>query len=133
MRSVYVPGDAAFERFNIDGARESGGLLMTSGQIGAVHRDLAEQIGASLDAVEALLQEAGYSLDDVIRLGIFTTDIDAFIGHWYVVRDRFAPGTVPPHTLLPVQRLANPRALVEIEATAIRQPTGGGSAQLDDA
>jgi enamine deaminase RidA (YjgF/YER057c/UK114 family) len=132
MRSVNVTGDAAFERFNIDGAREAGGLLMTSGQIGAVHGDLAEQIAASLDAVEALLHEAGYSLDDVIRLGIFTTDLDGFVRQWHVVRDRFAPGTVPPHTLLPVLRLANPRSLVEIEATALRPETGGGR-QLDDA
>ena len=120
MRSVNVPGDAAFERFNIDGARESGGLLMTSGQIGAVHGDLPEQIAAALDAVDALLRAAGYSRDDIIRLGIFTTDLDGFIAHWNVVRDHFAPGTVPPHTLLPAQRLANPRSLVEIEATAIR-------------
>jgi len=122
MRSVNVPGDAAFERYNIDGARESGGLLMTAGQIGAVHADMPEQIAASLDAVEALLQAGGYSFADVIRMGIFTTDLDAFVASWDVVRNRFAPGTVPPHTLLPVQRLANPRSVVEIEATAVRRP-----------
>jgi enamine deaminase RidA (YjgF/YER057c/UK114 family) len=123
MRSVNRPGDVAFERFDIDGAREFGGLLMTSGQVGAVHHDLPEQIATALDAIEALLDAAGYALDDVIRLGIFTTDVDAFISNWDVVRARFAPGTVPPHTLLQVQRLPNPRALVEIEATAIRRPT----------
>jgi enamine deaminase RidA (YjgF/YER057c/UK114 family) len=121
MRSVNVPGDAAFERFNIDGARQFGGLLMTSGQIGAVTGDLPEQIRTALDAVDAVLDAAaGYTLDDIIRLGIFTTDVEDFIRHWDVVRDRFAPGTVPPHTLLEVQRLPNPRSLVEIEATAIR-------------
>lgn len=120
MRSVNRPGDIAFERFNIDGAREFGGLLVTSGQIGSVHDDLPGQIATALDAVEAILDAAGYVLDDVIRLGIFTTDVEAFIGNWDVVRARFAPGTVPPHTLLQVQRLPNPRAMVEIEATAIR-------------
>jgi enamine deaminase RidA (YjgF/YER057c/UK114 family) len=120
MRSVNVPGDATFERFNIDGARQFGGLLMTSGQIGTTTGDLPEQIGTALDAVEALLAAAGYTLDDIIRLGIFSTDVEGFIRHWDVVRDRFAPGTVPPHTLLEVQRLPNPRSLVEIEATAIR-------------
>ena len=120
MRSVNVPGDAAFERFNFDGAREHGGLLMMSGQIGAVHGDMRAQLAASLDAVEGVLAEAGYGLDDVIRLGIFTTDMDAFVQHWDVIRSRFAPGTVPPNTLLPLARLANPRSLVEIEATALR-------------
>jgi|SRR5579859_5993326 len=120
MRSVNVPGDAAFARFNFDGAREHNGLLMMSGQIGAVDSDMRAQITASLDAVEAVLGEAGYGLGDVIKLGIFTTDMDAFVQHWDVIRDRFAPGTVPPNTLLPLARLANPRSLVEIEATALR-------------
>jgi enamine deaminase RidA (YjgF/YER057c/UK114 family) len=93
---------------------------MTSGQIGTATGNLPEQIGTALDAVDAVLDAAGYTLDDIIRLGIFTTDVEDFIRHWDVVRDRFAPGTVPPHTLLEVQRLPNPRSLVEIEATAIR-------------
>jgi enamine deaminase RidA (YjgF/YER057c/UK114 family) len=120
MRSVNVPGDAAFARFNFDAAREHGGLLMTSGQIGAVSGDMRAQLTACLDAVEGVLMQAEFGLTDVIRLGILTTDMDEFVRHWDVVRDRFAPGTVPPNTLLPLVRLANPRSLVEIEATALR-------------
>ena len=120
MRSVNVPCDAAFERFHFDGAREHGGLLMTSGQIGTVTGDMSTQLSACLDAVEAVLERAGYALADIIRLAILTTDLDEFVRHWGVIRDRFAPGTVPPNTLLPLTRLANPRSLVEIEATAVR-------------
>ncbi|MDT4937961.1 MAG: hypothetical protein QOG80_1632 [Pseudonocardiales bacterium] len=120
MRSLNVPGDPAFARFNFDGAREHNGVLMMSGQIGAVDGDMPAQLAASLDAVEAVLREAGYGLGDIIRIGFFTTDMDAFVRHWDVIRSRFAPGTVPPNTLLPLARLANPRSLVEIEATAVR-------------
>ena len=120
MRSVNVSGDPAFDRFNLDGAREHNGLLVMSGQLGATDGDMREQVTASLDAIEALLREAGYELGDIIRLGIYVTDIDEFVQHWDVVRDRFAPGTVPPNTLLPFARLAHPRSKVEIDVTAVR-------------
>lgn len=93
---------------------------MTSGQIGAVTGDMGEQIAACLDALETVLAQAGYGLTDILRLGILTTDMDDFVRHWDLVRKRFAPGTVPPNTLLPLPRLANPRSLVEIEAMAVR-------------
>jgi enamine deaminase RidA (YjgF/YER057c/UK114 family) len=120
MRSVNVPGDAAFARFRFDAAREHRGFLMTSGQIGATTGDMRAQVTACLDALEAVLSQAGYGLSDVIRLGIFTTDLDEFVTQWDVLQARFAPGTVPPNTLLPLTRLANSRSLVEIEATALR-------------
>jgi enamine deaminase RidA (YjgF/YER057c/UK114 family) len=120
MRSVNVPGDPAFARFGFDGAREHRGLLMTSGQIGAVDGPMAAQISACLDAVESVLAQADYRLSDVMRLGILTTDLDEFVRQWDVIRSRFAPGPVPPNTLTPLVRLANPRSLVEIEATAFR-------------
>lgn len=120
MRSVNIPGDPAFDRFAIDGAREHNGVLMLSGQLGATNGGMREQIVASLDCIEALLTAAGYGLGDVLRLGIHTTDIDEFVQHWDVVRDRFAPGSVPPNTLLQYARLAHPKSKVEIDATAVR-------------
>jgi enamine deaminase RidA (YjgF/YER057c/UK114 family) len=38
--------------------------------------DMAAQLGLALDNLEAVLAEAGMSLANVVRLNIFTTDVD---------------------------------------------------------
>ncbi len=123
MRSVNTPGDPAYARFHFDAAREfssTGSQLAVSGQIGNIDGDMAAQIAGALDALERILTEAGYALGDIAKLGIYTTDIDRFVADWAVLRDRFAPGAVPPNTLLQITRLASPRVLVEIDALAAR-------------
>lgn len=123
MRSVNPPGDPAFTRFHFDAAREfSAGArqIHVSGQIGDTGGDMAAQITGALDALETVLAVAGYRLTDCVKLGIYTTDIAAFIAQWPVIRDRFEPEAVPPNSLLQFPRLANPRSLVEIDAVAVR-------------
>jgi enamine deaminase RidA (YjgF/YER057c/UK114 family) len=123
MRSVTPPGDPAYARFHFDAAREFSSTatqLVVSGQIGNTDGDMAAQLAGALDALEAVLTLAGYGLADIARLGIYTTDIDAFIAAWPVIRARFEPGAVPPNTLLEFSRLANPRSLVEVDALAAR-------------
>jgi enamine deaminase RidA (YjgF/YER057c/UK114 family) len=123
MRSVNRPDEPAYARFRFDAAREfsaAGLQIVTSGQIGDPAADLAGQIAGALDSVAGLLGHAGYTLTDVTRLGIYTTDVTAFLAQWHIVRDRFEPGAVPPNTLVEVARLAHPKAQVEIEASAVR-------------
>jgi enamine deaminase RidA (YjgF/YER057c/UK114 family) len=123
MRSVNPPGDAAFARFHFDAAREfpaTATQLVVSGQIGGLGGNMAAQIIGALDALEHVLGTAGYALADIARLGIYTTDIDAFVDEWPVIRTRFEPGAVPPHTLLQFARLPNRGSLIEIDALAVR-------------
>jgi enamine deaminase RidA (YjgF/YER057c/UK114 family) len=59
------------------------------------------------------------SLADVVRMNIYTTDIDAFFESYSAIAERLlAAGIQPPGTLLGVARLAFPSLLVELEATA---------------
>jgi enamine deaminase RidA (YjgF/YER057c/UK114 family) len=81
--------------------------------------DMVAQVTQSLDNVERVLTQAGMKLADVVRLNIFTTDIDAFFAAHPTMVERFdAAGCKPASTLLGVTRLAFPEMLVEIEVTA---------------
>ena len=123
MRSVNRPDDPGYARFRFDAAREYAAgphQIVTSGQVGDPDCDLAGQVAGALDNVAGLLGRAGYTLADVTRLGIYTTDVEAFLAQWGIVRARFEPGAVPPNTLVQVVRFAHPGIQVEIEASAAR-------------
>jgi enamine deaminase RidA (YjgF/YER057c/UK114 family) len=82
--------------------------------------DMAAQLTLALDNLETVLAAAGMGLADVVRLGVFTTDVDRLLEDYQVVVGRLeAAGVRPPSTLLGVTRLAAPELLVELEATAM--------------
>ena len=81
--------------------------------------DMRGQIGLALDNLEAVLAAAEMGLGDVVRLGVFATDVDEALANFDLLAIRFGPtGNAPPMTLLGVTRLAIPGLLFEIEATA---------------
>lgn len=83
--------------------------------------DMAAQVALSLDNLEAVLGDAGMDLSNVVRLNIYTTDIDTMFENYGLVAERFgAAGVQPPGSLLGVSRLAFPELMVELEATAVR-------------
>ncbi|MFC0105490.1 RidA family protein [Kibdelosporangium aridum] len=55
----------------------------------------------------------------VVRINIFTTDMDGFLRDALDVCFGWFGNTRPASTLVEVSRLANPKVLVEIEAVAI--------------
>jgi enamine deaminase RidA (YjgF/YER057c/UK114 family) len=82
--------------------------------------DMGAQMGQALDNLEAVLEEAGARLSDVVRLNIYTTDVDRFLEAYGSLAGRLAEaGCQPASTLLGVTRLAYPEMMVEIEATAV--------------
>ncbi|MFB9386912.1 RidA family protein [Pseudonocardia petroleophila] len=82
--------------------------------------DMAAQVGLSLDNVEAVLGAAGMALADVVRLTVYTTDVELLLQHYGVLAARLgAAGVAPTTTMLGVTRLAVPGQLVELEATAV--------------
>jgi len=82
--------------------------------------DMAAQVALAVDNLESVLREAGMSLADVVRLNIYTTDVDVFFEHYGELASRTAAaGVAPPGTILCVARLAYPELLVELEATAV--------------
>ncbi|MDI6104243.1 RidA family protein [Actinoplanes sp. NEAU-A12] len=82
--------------------------------------DMAAQVALSLDNLEAVLGEAGMSLADLVRLTVYTTDVDRIFEHYGVLASRLgAAGAAPATTMLGVTRLAIPDLMVELEGTAV--------------
>ena len=87
----------------------------------AVHAgDMEAQVNQALDNLEAVLAGAGMTLANVVRLNMYTTDVDAFLGAYEEIGERLATSGLPQAgTLLGVTRLAFPELMVELEATAV--------------
>jgi enamine deaminase RidA (YjgF/YER057c/UK114 family) len=95
-------------------SRGSDGRLLHAG-------DMRAQINQVIDNLETVLRGAGFSLSDVVRLTIYTTDVDRYSENRDVVMDRLVGAECRfAATLLGVARLALPELLVEIEATAVK-------------
>lgn len=91
---------------------DADGAVLHAGDIGA-------QLMQSLDNLERVLRDADRTLADVVRLNVFTTDVDGLFSRYEPFVERLsAAGCRPATTLLGVTRLASPELLVEIEATA---------------
>lgn len=109
----------------ISGAKR---MLLCAGQvsIGAdgtlLHAgDMRGQINQVIDNLEAVLKAAGFGLSDVVRMTIYTTQVDEFLAKRSDMMERMTrAGVRYASTLLGVARLARPELLVEIEATAIQ-------------
>lgn len=84
--------------------------------------DMAGQVNEALDNVETVLEQAGYSMSDVVQLNLYTTDVDAFFEVYMgsMIQRLKDSGCKVPGTLLGVSRLAFPELLIEIEATAAK-------------
>lgn len=81
--------------------------------------DMRGQISLALDNLTAVLGGAGMNLSHVVRLGVYTTDVDEALRNFDLFGMRFgAAQNAPPMTLVGVTRLAIPSLLFEIEATA---------------
>ncbi len=103
-RTLYCSGQTAM---SADGKPEHDG-------------DMAAQLALSLDNLEAVLGGAGMSLANLVRLNVYTTDVDLLFPHYGVLASRLgAAGVAPATTMLGVTRLAVPGQLVELEGTAV--------------
>ncbi len=81
---------------------------------------MAAQLALSTDNLEAVLDGAGMSLANLVRLNVHTTDVDLLLRHYGVLASRLgAAGVAPTTTMLGVTRLAVPGQLVELEGTAV--------------
>jgi enamine deaminase RidA (YjgF/YER057c/UK114 family) len=80
--------------------------------------DMVAQLGLALDNLEAVLAGADMTLANVVRLNIYTTDVDTLLQHFTIVTERFE-GKRFTTTVLGVARLVAPELLVALEATAM--------------
>jgi enamine deaminase RidA (YjgF/YER057c/UK114 family) len=121
------PADWPRPKGYANGVLADGPFVFTGGQIGWNIReefdsdDLVDQVRQTLDNVRTVLAEAGCGPQDVVRMTWYVTDIEGWrarpkeIGEAYrAVFGRHFPAMAT----IGVAALVEPRAKVEIEATA---------------
>ena len=82
--------------------------------------DMAAQLRLTLDNLEAVLAGAGMTLANVVRLNVYTTDVDELFKNWALLPERFgSSGDRFVTSVLGVTRLASPQLLILVEATAV--------------
>jgi enamine deaminase RidA (YjgF/YER057c/UK114 family) len=82
--------------------------------------DMAAQLELALDNLEAVLSAADMTLADIVRLNVYTTDVDELFKHFGSLAGRFGNSDGRFATsVLGVARLAAPQLLVLLEATAV--------------
>ena len=70
------------------------------------------------DKIKALMEAAGGSMADVVKVVIYLTDVDDREAVWRARREYFS-GDFPVSTLIEVSKLVRPELTVEVEAIAI--------------
>ena len=127
MKTLLPPGWPRPKGY-ANGISASGRLIVTAGVVGwneaeqFVADDLSGQLAQALRNILLILAEDGAGPEHIVRMTCYVTDIEAYrnaladIGAaWKVI--------VGPHypamALVGVSALVEPRALVEIEATAV--------------
>ena len=82
--------------------------------------DMAAQVTLSLDNLEAVLTAADMSLANLVRLNVYTTDVDLLFQNYGVLASRLGAAQVAlTTTMLGVTRLAIPGQMIELEGTAV--------------
>ena len=105
-------------------AAKAGGLVFVAGQVAqdqdgnVVGRgDVEAQAVQIFDNLRAVLASAGATLNDVVKLTTYTTNV-AYRAKIAEVRGRYFTTYFPPNTFVVVASLATPDYLLEIEAVA---------------
>ena len=98
------------------------GRAMETGDVSS--SDVKEQMLVALDKVRAALEEAGSSMDHIVKTVIYLKDVkdyDLMRATEYEYYQKYAPGLVdepPASTFMQPASLARPSMLVEIDVVA---------------
>jgi enamine deaminase RidA (YjgF/YER057c/UK114 family) len=107
-------------------------LLFISGMVATdetgrvTARTVREQTAIVLDKIRAVLEHEGATMDDVVRVRVYVTQLDqASLREIHEVRSRyFREGRYPASTLVRVDQLIRDGALIEIDADAVTHRAG---------
>ena len=123
MRTIIATEEAPAAIGPYSQANKFGNLVITSGQLpidmvtGAFPEGIEAQTKASLENVKTILENAGSSMDKVLKTTVFLKDINDFAAMNGVYATFFSEGSYPSRSAIEVARLPKD-ALVEIEAIA---------------
>ena len=114
-----------FRKFNISAGFKVGDLLFLSGHVPIdtdgkpVKGDFDEQAELTIKNLEKTLRQAGSSLERVIKLTIYVTNIRVQRTKIMELRRKWFKPPYPADTLVEVSALGDPSRLLEIDAIAL--------------
>jgi 2-iminobutanoate/2-iminopropanoate deaminase len=94
-----------------------GDTLYCSGQV-AFADTLEEQAAGAFANVKTLLEAAGATVDDIVKMTMYTTEDDVW-ERTKELRAQYLPSPFPAATLVGVRALASPALKIEIDVTAV--------------
>jgi len=104
-------------------------LVFVAGQTGVdasgkAAKEFRAQAVQAFENIKTALASVGGSMDNIVRLVTYLTDIEQNADIYREVRASFFANksALPASTLLQITRLANPSYLIEVDATAILPP-----------
>ena len=121
---INPPGtEKTYQRFQFSQAVKAGNLLFVSGQVGRapdgqIPNDIEGQTRIALQNLKRVLEHAGGTLDDVVELHTFHTDMNELPG-MMKVKTEFFPRDYPAWTAIGCTALAEPQLKLEIKAIAV--------------
>ena len=104
----------------------AGNLVFVSGQVSRNAQgetvgkgDIKAQTRQVLENVNSVLESAGATMDDVVKVSVFVTNLEEHFSQIHEVRAQYFKKDYPASTMVEVKGLANKDLLIEIEAVAV--------------
>ena len=125
QRSLISSGSPFETQIGYSRAVVAGNWVFVSGTTGfdyntmAISSDIAGQTEQCLKNIASALQQANASMADMVRVTYVLPDAAQFEKCWPVLQKYF--GDVRPAAMMISAGLLDPRMLIEIEVTAVRQ------------
>ncbi len=123
-RQHISSGSPYEEQIGYSRAVVAGDWVFVSGTTGfdysamTISDDVVQQTEQCLLNIQAALQQAGASLDDVVRVNYVLPDASLFEACWPVLRKYL--GRASPAAMMISAGLLDPRMKIEIEVTALK-------------
>ena len=105
-----LPGKTVFVSGQV--ARDLDGSVVGVG-------DVTVQPRKVLQNMEAVLAESGATMDDVVKVTVFVTNLAEHFAEIHKVRGEFFTSSYPASTMVEVTSLVHEDMLIEIEAVAV--------------
>ncbi|MBW1804627.1 MAG: RidA family protein [Deltaproteobacteria bacterium] len=125
MKKVIAPSDL-HRPFGYAHAIQIDKTLYISGQVpldmelkSVGEGDIAAPAGQAYANLQKVLQDAGGTMQNIVMLNIYCTDLEAYDKHTRPIRKKYFGNYYPATTAVEVRRLYRPEYMIEIEAIAV--------------
>lgn len=120
-RGPIIPSgsESNYENFHFAPAYQVGDTLYVSGVIGSGD-DLDTQFNDAFAQLKAVLEEAGFAMEDIVEMTSFHVDMKE-LGKFMKARDAAMSEPWPAWTAIGCTALAMPNGRAEVKVTAVKR------------